>query len=265
MPAVGPRVDLDGSPVHVHDPVLRNPHLGVDRPLESPVEGERRTGDLDHQERLARVVAQARILAHDGEIRLGLRPVIVGKRQLWSDAVAAGELEHQLLVEELDRRGVRPALRAHGDQHAAQELDRFIDEPAEIDKAIVLAARQQPDRLRFDEGGIEGSSHHGVKHSISRAALSQCCAIRTARDRIIGCPNCPMLGQVSEAPVASRSGSQREARNRSRTAALISSQHSGGSASSRGSQITDRYLRPRTPDDGRARPRLRGEVDGHGR
>lgn len=128
-----------------------------------------------------------------------------------------GELEYRLLAEECDRRGVRSTLRAHGDQHAAQQLDRFVDEPAQIDEAIIPAPRQQPDPLRLDERGIEGGDHHGVKDSISRAALSQSRTSQTARDRNIGSPNRPMLGQVSEAPVASRSGSQREAQNRSST------------------------------------------------
>jgi hypothetical protein len=49
------------------------------------------------------------------------------------------------------RSSVWPLLRAHGDQHPAQQLDGFILEPAKLDQPIVLASRQRPDPLGLDE------------------------------------------------------------------------------------------------------------------
>jgi hypothetical protein len=48
-------------------------------------------GDLDQEQQLARVLAQRRILARDGEIRLRIGPVVVGERQLRADSVASGD------------------------------------------------------------------------------------------------------------------------------------------------------------------------------
>jgi len=148
------------------------------------------------------VVARATRGARHRDVRLGLRVVRGCERAVRANLVGFIERADQALRQPRRHRRVPTALRAHGDQPPAQQLDAIVlVEHAALDELVVRAARQPPPRensLGQDEVGIQ----HQFDHSILPAALSEPRASRTARDRSVGCPERPVLGQLSEARVA---------------------------------------------------------------
>jgi hypothetical protein len=141
-------VHLERVVHEVHDPVLTQPGLRIERRLEATIEAQARVGDLDH-ERGRRGMRREIVLwfpGDDRDVRLRLRVLPERERGVQARVPRTAERRREEPPDFRGDRGVGAALGLPDHEHAIEQLQMLAHEHAEIDQPLVLDAAPAPGR-----------------------------------------------------------------------------------------------------------------------
>ena len=138
-------MDLEPAIDQVEDPVVGEAGTRVERRLVAAVVRERGLGHLDDEDGRVWMFREmlARAPADDGDIRLRFVVEVDRQRVLHANGVFVAEDAAQDLGAEIDRAGVDGALRTHGDDPPADELEVLVfAEDPRTDHVLVVPPRE---------------------------------------------------------------------------------------------------------------------------